>query len=221
MRADLKDVIVNSSRHKDGEKLTSSLIGFREEQIEALPEKQGIRRNHTGWGFEFGDRLKPLYGFLKKNVGRPWDDVWSEICDVNDSRNIRGYHLREHVKQYVIGAGGQEGLGRWYRRGEFYVDDDGILRYDNARYRLRYPTEHDPDKCKIGDNHYERINSCWFQIWYESVEKSRQRWNYLLNRKEVEYYSEEVRVRQKQLSKKELRRLGLSNACNFNWWEER
>ena len=221
MRADLKDVIVNTSRHKDGEKRKNSLIGFREEQIDALPEKQGMRRNHTGWRFEFGDRLNPLRSFLKQNVGRPWDDVWSDVCRHNDARNVRGRHLREHVKQYVTGAGGQEGLGRWYRRNDFYVDDAGILQHDDDRRRYRYRPKYDADKCKIGDNLYERVNGCWFQIWYEKVEKSRQVFNYLLNRKEVEYYSEEVRVRQKQLSKKELRLLGLSNDPNFKWWEER
>lgn len=222
MREDLKDVIVDASRSKDGEKRTNSLIGLSEEQIDALPEKQGIRRNHTGWGFQFGDRLNPLYGFLKKNVGRPWGDVFSEICEHADARNVRGRHLREHVYSYVAGSGGQEGGSFRWRHWDFYIDDDGLLCYNDWRRKWRSADrKQDPDNCKIGNNAYGRINGCWFQIWYESVEKSRERWNYLLNRKEIEYYSEEVRVRQKQLARKELRRLGFSNDPNFKWWEKK
>lgn len=219
MRADMKDVLVNTIRHKYGEKRKCSVEGMSLEKMEELPERAGIRRNHTDWGFEFGDRLSPLYKFLKKNADRPWADVWSEICEVCDSRNVRGKHLRDHVQSYVTGAGGQESLGRWWRRNEFYVDDDGILRYNNDRRRYRYTPKLDPDKCKIGDRLFERINNCWFEVWYEKEEKARKAWNYYLNRQEVEYYYTDVKVRQRQLSRRELRDLRLSNTPDFKWWE--
>lgn len=224
MRADLKDVIVDTGRYKNGEKKTSSLKGLREEQIETLPEKQGMRKNHTGWGFEFGDRTNPLFKFLRKNVGRPWADVWSEICEHCDNRTIRGKHLRDHVRQDVYGSGGEEAYGRFYGNRPFYVDEDGILQSDGRTNRWwigkRRAPQYDPDKCKIGDNHYERINACWFQTWYETVERGETYWNYMMNRKEVRYVSEEVLVRKKQLSKRELKALGLKNDPEFKWWNK-
>ncbi len=217
MRADLKDVIVNTGRRKYGVKRTHSLAGLKEEQIDALPEKQSIRRNHTDWGFEFGDRTKPLYNFLKSNAGRPWNDVFSEICEHADLREVRGKHLREHALSYVQGSGGPEASARWYTR-PFYVDEGGILRYNGQRRWKSYKPRYDPDKCQIDDDIYERINGCWFQTWYEKVEKSHQRWNFAMSRAEPEYFYEDVRVRQKQLSKKELKVVGLSNDPNFEWW---
>jgi len=100
------------------------------------------------------------------------------------------------------------------------VDRHGILRRDEERRRWRYrrPTP-DPDKFKIGDRNFERINHCWFEVWYEYENKGRRVWNYWLQRHEIEYSIVEVRVRQRQLSKKELRDLDLSNDPDFKWWE--
>jgi len=220
MRKDMKDLIVDTSRHKYGEKIKSSVSGMDLEQMESLPTKAGIRRNHTDYGFSFGDRLTPLWEFLKKNVGRPWNEVYSEICQCADSRSIRGYHLREHVQDYVTGSGGQEHLSRYYSRsGPFYVDDDGLLCFqDYRRYRYRKPSP-DPDNCKVGDRLFERINGCWFEVWYEKEDKSRKVWSWYQQRQVVEYYSDEVKVRQRQLSKRELRDLDLSNSPDFKWWE--
>lgn len=218
MRKDMKDLIVNTSRRKYGEKRSSSVVGMTDEQMEALPCKQGIRRNHTDYGFEFGDRLGPLWDYLKKHAGRPWNEVWSEICEHADIREIRGYHLREHVQQYVTGSGGEDSLGRWYRHGPFWVDDDGILRFkDYRRYHYRKPAP-DPDNCKVGDRHFERVNGCWFEVWYMKTETVVRRWSYSLGRNEVVYSYEDTKSRQKQLSKKELRDLGLSNDPDFEWW---
>jgi hypothetical protein len=208
----MKDLIVEAGRHKYGQKKKCSVKGMSQKQMEELPEKSGIRRNHTDWGFEFDDRLGPLYDFLKKNVGRKWANVWSEICEHTDSRNIRGYHLREHVRQYVKGAGGEEGLGSWRYFEHFYIDDQGVLRFkERKHYKHSNQSEKDDKFKKIEDRLFERINGCWFEVWYEKEKKSRKRWNYFLNRHEIEYYYNDIRTRQRQLSKKDLKKLGLSN----------
>lgn len=185
--------------------------------METLPEKAGIRRNHTGWGFSFGDRLSPLWGFLKKNAGRPWDEVYSEICQHADNRSIRGYHVREHVQDYVTGSGGQDYPNRYWRRSDpFWVDDEGILCFGGDRNKYHYPEPKlDPNQCKIGNRLFERVNECWFEVWYEKESKCRKRWNYTSNQEEVEYSYNEIKVCQRQLSKKDLRDLGLKNDLNF------
>lgn len=50
---------------------------------------------------EFTDLLNPLRRFLDKNVGRPWNKVYSEICEVADRRSLAGWHLLDHAKYYV------------------------------------------------------------------------------------------------------------------------
>jgi len=88
------------------------------------------------------DSFSHLRRFMRANIGRPWDKVYSELCAVNDPRNIRGYHVRQHIPDVVnIGNVGQDAKGvyivnphsifgypRYLRRGEFYVDGKGLLR---------------------------------------------------------------------------------------------
>lgn len=86
------------------------------------------------------ENTKPIYRFLHKNVGRPWDDVYSEICENQDRRSTQGFHFLEHigwaVAQDVIMIGGKPYQTRWGRRENFldfpytgyYVNPDtGIL----------------------------------------------------------------------------------------------
>lgn len=119
MRSDMKDVIINTVRGYDiwGAYPSRKL---REEYPLDLDDDDSnvvvyVKQKPTKTK-AFSDRLSPLIRFLEKNVGRNWDDVWSEICKVNDYRCVRGRHLRDHA---------------WWRRKYtvfgFHVDDDGRL----------------------------------------------------------------------------------------------
>jgi hypothetical protein len=61
---------------------------------------------------EFSDLLGPLRRYLRKQVGRPWDKVWSEIAHILDSQSLAGQHIFEHIRWEVeqeawIGADGR------------------------------------------------------------------------------------------------------------------
>ena len=194
------------------------------EKLECLPEREGMMKRWPSgrWGWSFGDHINPLRKWLKKQVGRPFDKVYSEFCKHADSRSLRGWHARDHFWMEVDTY--EERLAaleqRWKHPSNFYVDPQGILREDKdyRRWPRRKP-QYDPDKCKIGDRDFERINDCWFEVWFTKEEKAAKRWNYLLNRHDVEYSYIDVKVNQKQLSKKELKDLGLRNGPDLNWWE--
>lgn len=49
----------------------------------------------------FTDVLGPLSGFLRKNVGRPWDKIYSELCAGLDKRKTTGKHIFDHVNDMV------------------------------------------------------------------------------------------------------------------------
>jgi hypothetical protein len=66
-----------------------------------LPTKQGMKRPYGHDTKNFSDVLGPIKGFLKKAVGRPWNDVYSEICENIDKSNRVQAHILEHVWQYV------------------------------------------------------------------------------------------------------------------------
>lgn len=74
------------------------------------------------------ENLRPLYQFLEKSVGRPWNDVNSEIRSKIDPRRAIGYHVIQHVGWHVDTTGRER-----YRT--LFVDDDGILRKEERTPR--------------------------------------------------------------------------------------
>jgi hypothetical protein len=58
------------------------------------------RRQYTNWK-NFSDVLGPLRRYLRKQVGRPWDTIWSEITQTLDSRSLAGQHIFEHIRWEV------------------------------------------------------------------------------------------------------------------------
>jgi hypothetical protein len=92
MRADMKDVIVTPGRYGkyDGAHKTQPTNDV--DKLDNLPEREGMmkRWREGRWGWSFGDHISPLRGFLRKNVGRPWDKVYSEFCEHADPRGVRG-----------------------------------------------------------------------------------------------------------------------------------
>lgn len=113
------------------------------------PTRESMRKGIGYDGKEQTDVLGPLKRFLTKNVGRRWDDVWSEVCE--HTQDFMGDHLRRHVSLYVeVNVHEEDGklvndrgipVGIW--RDEFYVDLDGILRKVNEyrRYRHKKPEQ--------------------------------------------------------------------------------
>jgi len=49
----------------------------------------------------FNENLNPLKNFLRVNVGRPWDKIYSDICSAFDKRKVVNNHILEHLFQYV------------------------------------------------------------------------------------------------------------------------
>jgi hypothetical protein len=50
---------------------------------------------------DFSDLIGPLRGYLRKQRGRHWDDVYSELSRTLDKRSISGSHIWDHIKQEI------------------------------------------------------------------------------------------------------------------------
>ena len=109
MRKDMAKVVTEAPRR--GHANPSSKWGRRLTKDEYNLDDHGASRGPTsrhrqyGWNAkEFSDVLGPLRGYLRKQVGRPWDKVWSEITHNLDSRSLDwAAHLRSH--SWGSGAG--------------------------------------------------------------------------------------------------------------------
>lgn len=115
--------------------------------LEDLPKKEGMRKPWQGNRKEFSDLINPLRRSLRKNVGRPWDKVYSEIVSILPkglvARHILG-HVEGDVETHAILIGKVPCYGDgWYyghpiRSGQLYVNPNtGLLCVVKNKKRSR------------------------------------------------------------------------------------
>jgi hypothetical protein len=107
--------------------------GRRPRDVEDLPATSGMRRPYGYWGKELNDYLSPLRRFLRKQVGRPWNKIYSEICSGLKAGHPLHDHLRSHVRQLVCFPA-PDGPNRNRYGSDFFVHPrSGILRIAKPR----------------------------------------------------------------------------------------
>jgi hypothetical protein len=107
-----------------------------EDELPAAPRRRPVRK-------DFSDKLAPVYRWLDRQIGRPWDGVYAEIRARFDGRTTAGRHILFcHLLAEVDRFG--EVRQPW-RRFDLVVNDRGMLQAapDYAgrgrRRRLRHP----------------------------------------------------------------------------------
>ncbi len=82
-----------------------------------MPVTEYVERNLT-------DKLGPIHRWLDHQVGRPWNDVYSEICTRFPWDTLAGLHIiRSHVLPEVFPVLGPESV----RSNRYRVDEEGIF----------------------------------------------------------------------------------------------
>jgi hypothetical protein len=192
--------------------------------------KWGSTRKH------FTDFLSPVVGFLRKHVGRPWDDVWSELCRVLDGGSTTQRHVLEHVRRdFVVlhTRAGDDGevrrstgeplVSRWglRRHGLFYVCPfTRELRHLPPRKRPRNRFWSVPHVDVTEPIH--RIDGVWFAVEFARIPQGGAAWDTMF-RREVRDRGSTAQAhwkdggalycaKKRQLHRRELRRLGLRGA---------
>lgn len=139
---------------------------------------------------EFTDVLNPLRRYLKKQVGRPWDKIHSEMNASLDKRSITGLHIWDHVKHEVevhtyLGEDGRTVYAcpkfSWLREkdrspiGGLYVHPrTGLLcaaptffEQLHKRQRERKRDPEPPTVIALDDLHkIERVKGIWYHVAY-------------------------------------------------------
>jgi hypothetical protein len=88
-----------SPSRKWGRRLTKAEYALDDHGASRAPTS---RRRQYGWNAkEFSDVLGPLRRYLRKQVGRPWDHVWSEMTHTLDNRSPTGQHIFDHIRWEV------------------------------------------------------------------------------------------------------------------------
>lgn len=227
MRRDMNKVLTESPRAggNDGQKherTYKNKLRVREKQyyknieIDDRPTKESMRRRHIRGGSykELTDHIRPLERYLLSQVGRKWDDVWSDICQVMKGNGLQANHVKDHVKQYVGGIphSGQKyfAYNEWWnpRRNLVWVDEHGILRKGERGRRLRAKDlKKTYDHVRESDLvEYHKINGCWYRLegWTKEEMSRYFQMSYLPD------YIPSCKSK-RALSKREARRLDLEN----------
>jgi hypothetical protein len=132
MREDMDRVIIE--RPRKGGHTESYKHHRRTDKLadqEELPLFEGMRRRYYDRK-QPTDLFGPLRKWLRRQVGRKWDDVHSEVCQASDLRTTG--HLFDFV---YTGGDVQENFFSTGR--EFTVDENGILRLNKTSYRYPKP----------------------------------------------------------------------------------
>jgi hypothetical protein len=106
MRKDMAKVVTEAPRRghanrstKWGRRLTKDEYALDDHGATRAPVS---RHRQYGWNAkEFSDSLGPLRGYLRKQVGRPWENVWSEVATTLDRRSLTGRHIFDHIRSEV------------------------------------------------------------------------------------------------------------------------
>jgi hypothetical protein len=102
MRSDMAKVIVE--RPRGGQRLKSPK-GYHRRLQRIAPEDQlkreSITRPWVNSGKWLSERLGPLRKYLWSQLGRPWDKVFSEICQHIRLDSAVQSHVRDHIGDFV------------------------------------------------------------------------------------------------------------------------
>lgn len=210
------------------------------------PSRAKVSRNgQYGWHHkEFSDRLGPLRKYLRRQVGRPWNTVYSEMNASLDKRSLTGLHIWDHVKYEVeihtyLGPDGKTVYPcprwRWVTAanqapvaGLYVHPRTGLLCYkprDDEQARDRTRTAARP-VIAITLSETERLEQI-DGLWYATVYGKATRYHapVILHKGthhervfRVAHFEEyDVRTAKRQLSRAELRAHGLRNVTRDVW----
>lgn len=218
MRSDMAKVIVERPRLGSRQKLAKGYFRrLRRIPAEELPCRESIfvLKGHTRG---FNEHLGPLRRYLHSQIGRPWNLVFSEICANIRVDSAVQSHVRDHVFGYVDLQGpAVEPCGQKL----FYVcPRTGLLRASPLRVHRRRarPIER---VAVDATREYRLIRSLWFDVVLAPLaDAPRGAWDFVLRLPVAEVYpllalktygDEVYASRLRQLNKRELRKLGLTN----------
>ena len=199
MRKDLNKVLTETYKEGPfgrGRSFRGVRTAFNREHDE-VGGREGMRcafRFKGAYTKSFGENLAPLYRFVEKQVGRPWDKIYSDLNKVFDRRSVINNHIFEHIydkivkakeifyregKPYLIGySGSMPPLSGTYK--PYYVDPrDGILKTIPG-YKTRSQQKKDRqskekaelDKVKVV---IDKFNELWLieGVWFHYILKTR------------------------------------------------
>ena len=183
------------------------------------------RRQYSSDSKHFTDVLGPLEGFLRSNLGRPWDKVFSELRQGLDVRKVTGRHIFDHLKWMVetdCWIGPHRKVYAYPRGCEvfgFYVNPrTGLLCFvprPSARERKKQRLlRQEIDEIRLDcARSFKLVDGQWYFVKYEVVdvgryESKRMMWDVIQRRQvQLSWGRHRVAVHKRQCNHEEVRKI--------------
>jgi hypothetical protein len=205
MRADLNKLLCERARHRSDDHFTNyrHLKHFDtkvDDDGDAYGGRESMKKRYqTGWSTkELNENLNPLFGAIRKAVGRPWNKFYSDLCKSFDKRSVINQHILEHLYSYIevkgmyIGEDGKPWVRGHYSDGNepiagsafrYYVDPrDGIIKANVNRVTYKQRNAIRAAKEKAAEDAVKRViddknvlhlqNGVWYHYTVEPVPES-------------------------------------------------
>jgi|HubBroStandDraft_3_1064219.scaffolds.fasta_scaffold180203_2 hypothetical protein len=180
MRSDMHKVIVERPRmlRSKWKNRKTALRLSESQRAHAIAEAEDYdggspRASSARHEKHLNENLAPLRRYLRRQVGRPWDKVYSEICRTIDTRSAVGLHVLQHVEGFIALDTFLEN-GRIYERGWYHPSEvqglyvhplTGIVRL--AKRRPSTLKRSELNLVAVSETlEYEKIDGLWFQMEY-------------------------------------------------------
>ena len=180
MREDMAKIIVERPRGGGGFKTPKgSVRRWQGVPMEEWQTHEGMKRPWKGSPKWLSENLAPLRRFLQSALGRPWNEVHSEIRERINLNSALQLHIWQHVEQYVAmrvferdGQFVNESGRALYN--DFYVDpNSGILCkvVRPSRRERRRERQKPPEyiwKC-YQRSQYRKLDDIWYLVLLKPV----------------------------------------------------
>jgi hypothetical protein len=228
MRADMAKLLVERPRLGGGVKFQRNADRkWQRLPLDERPRAEAIKERWRQSKVQLkhlNENLAPLCRFLRSRLGRPWDDVYSEICERINRDSAVQLHIWQHLMHFVETDPRkiQRILQRRrYWRNQFYVDpSSGRLIEVGPRETkcIRSSNRHSQPFLTIVEGRcYRRIDGIWYEVELAPIPPHRtSAWDAVLRRDTVqlgrgrlqEVYGRCVyAAKKRQLCKREIKRL--------------
>jgi hypothetical protein len=189
MRSDISKVIVERPKYKPYGFGYDKGMKRRQQGVDPddLPSRVSIREKGRNQKFST-DYLTPIERFLGKNVGKPWDNVYSEIREQLNPTTTMQYHVLQHIPDFVelnpmpVSLPGRRKSAYLDHEGhtlrqKYYVDPHGYLRRTDPKWRSVVWWENfnrvgKMEARKLGNRNFRKIQGRWWEITLERLPKA-------------------------------------------------
>ncbi len=138
-------------------------------------------RRKSKW---LSDNLGPLRRLLRSQVGQPWNDIYSKLCQSLDTRTMVGRHVLDHLWDYVelhveiidgipqrkhCSCYGRNDLTESYWPQYYVHPKSGLLCAVPIKSRKPKPVT-DKNVIRLSSTEqYRYIDEVWYRITFESL----------------------------------------------------